>query len=344
MEHLKDRTDQILFACLLLSCLLYGYFNWTSSTGSSSFSLLPSSPLSSKAPPSSLAGPVRDELEAALEAASDTNRTLIIAIVNGAYVQGDKPMLDLFMDGFWHGEGIRSLVDRLLLVAMDQVSYDRCMFLRLHCYKLPTDGDVVGEKVYMSEGFIEMMWRRTLFLGDVLRRGYSFIFTDTDVIWLRDPFPRLIMSKDVDLQISVDGFNGNETSEGNPINTGFYMIRSSNRTIALFDEWYGRRNVSVGMKEQDVLAVMIREGVLRKLEVRTRFLDTVFFSGFCQDSRDVREVCTVHANCCRTIEAKLVDLTQVIHDWERFKGSTNDTQPPQPFVWMPHSACQNSWN
>ncbi|KAM0013042.1 putative nucleotide-diphospho-sugar transferase [Helianthus debilis subsp. tardiflorus] len=52
------------------------------------------------------------------------------------------------------------------------------MFLRLHCYRLKTDGDdFVDEKVYMSEDFIKMMWLRTRFLGDVLRRGYNFIFT-----------------------------------------------------------------------------------------------------------------------------------------------------------------------
>ena len=37
--------------------------------------------------------------------------------------------------------------------------------------------DSNGEKLYMSDDFIKMMWGRTLFLGDVLKRGYSFIFT-----------------------------------------------------------------------------------------------------------------------------------------------------------------------
>ncbi|KAL2227300.1 UNVERIFIED_CONTAM: hypothetical protein Sindi_2088700 [Sesamum indicum] len=122
-----------------------------------------------------------DELDEALAAASTSDRTVIIAVANKAYVDGDKPtMLDLFLEGFRAGEGTEGLINHLLIVAVDGTSYDRCRFLGLHCYKLETDGvDFVGEKVYMSEDFIKMMWRRTLFLRDVIYRGYNFIFTVT---------------------------------------------------------------------------------------------------------------------------------------------------------------------
>lgn len=105
------------------------------------------------------------------------NKTVIIAIINKAYVEGDKSMLDLFLDGFWLGEDTRQLINHLLLVAADQTSFERCKFLRLHCYKLETAGvDFDAEEVYMSQDFIKMMWRRTLFLGETLKKGYSFIF------------------------------------------------------------------------------------------------------------------------------------------------------------------------
>lgn len=110
------------------------------------------------------------------------NKTLIIAIVNKAYVKqdvkSDTTMLDLFLNSFWLGEGTRSLINHLLIVAVDRTSYDRCQFLRLNCFKLETNGvDFEGEKRYMSQDFIKMMWRRTLLLLDVLKRGYTFIFT-----------------------------------------------------------------------------------------------------------------------------------------------------------------------
>ncbi|KAL2526947.1 Nucleotide-diphospho-sugar transferase family protein [Abeliophyllum distichum] len=284
----------------------------------------------------------RDKLDVALSTTSTENKTLLICIVNKAYVDGDKPMLDLFLDGFWVGKDTKTLINHLLIVAMDQTSYERCKFLKLHCYKLETDDvDFVSEKLYMSDDFIKMMWRRTLFLRDVLKHGYNFIYTDTDVLWLRNPFPHLSLNQTMDLQISTDNFNGNQLSEANPINTGFYMINSNNKTIALFDSWYANKDNSTGLKEQDVLMRLMHQGLFRKLGLKVRFLDTIYFSGFCQDSRDVRAVTTVHANCCRSITAKLADLTAVIHDWKRYKGSSDNQT--LTFRWSNHTACRNSW-
>ncbi|BFG23057.1 hypothetical protein CerSpe_093310 [Prunus speciosa] len=285
-----------------------------------------------------------DGLESALSEASMANKTVIIAIVNKAYVEGDKPMLDMFLDGFWLGEDTRGLISHLLLVAVDQTSFERCKFLRLHCYKLEADGaDFEAEELYMSQDFIKMMWRRTLFLKEMLKRGYSFVFTDIDVLWLRNPFPRLTsFNESIDLQISVDKFNGDEWSQANPINTGFYMVRSNNRTISLFEEWYARRNNSTGLKEQDVLNNMMQEGFFRELGLSVRFLDTLYFSGFCEVSEDFEVVRTVHANCCRTISAKVADLTAAIHDWKRFKN-LSDSNQTSTLTWTSHVNCEASW-
>ncbi|KAA8515820.1 hypothetical protein F0562_018569 [Nyssa sinensis] len=295
----------------------------------------------------------KDELEVALEEVSMADRTVIVAIVNKAYVepQDDRypSMLDLFLESFWLGEDTRSLLDHLLVVAVDQTAYDRCKFRGLHCYKLVTESvDFTGEKLFMSEDFIKMMWRRTLFLLDLLKRDYNFIFTDTDVMWLRNPFARLSRNSKEDLQISTDFFRGNPWSKNNPINTGFYYIRSNNKTIALFDKWYAMKDSSKGMKEQDVLASLIKKGVLGQLGLKVRFLDTLYFSGFCSDSKDMKVVTTVHANCCRSISAKVVDLMTVLRDWKRFKGSMAgeemaNANGTQSFQWSGHIACANSW-
>lgn len=120
---------------------------------------------------------IKDELEIALEAASMENKILIISIVNNAYAK-EGSILDLFLHSFKVGQDTQMLLNHLLLVAVDQIAFDRCNLLHLHCYKLVTDGvDFSREKTYMSQDFIKMMWTRTLFLADVLRRGYSFIFT-----------------------------------------------------------------------------------------------------------------------------------------------------------------------
>lgn len=168
------------------------------------------------------------------------------------------------------------------------------------------------------------------------------LLQDTDVLWLRDPFPRLNLNENIDLQISVDKFNGNQWSEKDQlINTGFYMIKSNSKTVTLFDEWYARKDNSNGMKEQDVLLELMKKGAFKRLGLGVRFLDTLFFSGICEDSRDVRAVVTVHANCCRSIKAKVQDLKSIMHDWQRFKDSPIDQT--WQFTWTNHSACLESW-
>ncbi|XP_010523105.1 PREDICTED: uncharacterized protein At1g28695-like [Tarenaya hassleriana] len=290
-----------------------------------------------------------DDLEAALQrAASGNNKTVVIAVVNKAYVEksgsSTSTMLDLFLESLWEGEDTRHLLDHLMLVAVDQTAYDRCRFLRLHCYRLESADqqhlDFSGEKVYMSPDFIQMMWRRTLFLLHVLRRGYSFVFTDTDVMWLRNPFSRLNNNDTVDLQISVD------SRAGHFINTGFYHIRSNNKTISLFEKWYSMRDNSTGMKEQDVLKSLLDAGFFDTLGLSVNFLDTVQFSGFCQDSPDFGAVTTVHANCCRHIPAKVADLTAVLRDWKRYKTAMVSRHKAKQlrFRWTPHANCWGSWN
>ncbi|RZC53825.1 hypothetical protein C5167_012680 [Papaver somniferum] len=211
----------------------------------------------------------QDELETALsEASAGNNKPVIIAIINKAYVEGDMTMLSVFLQSFWLGEDTRYLINHLLLVSVDQVSYERCKFLRLHCYRLVTEGvDFGREKLYNSQEFKNMMWRRTEFLADVLRRGYSFIFTDADVMWLRDPL-KMLRNQDVnqtdDIQMSCDIFNGDPWSGFNSkqLNTGFYYVRSTNNTIALFNTWYKMKEDPHfnAKKDQDALKTAATTG------------------------------------------------------------------------------------
>ncbi|XP_027163284.1 uncharacterized protein At1g28695-like [Coffea eugenioides] len=358
MDFSKKSINNLVLVSVVFTGLLF-IFTWNpTALKSAIFSFQKHSTSQSNVPNVTM---IRDELEAALSnAAMATDKTVIITIVNKAYVEPHNDqyptMLDLFLEGFWVGEETRSLLDHLLVVAMDQTAYDRCSFRRLNCYRLLTDGvDFTEEKLYMSQDFIKMMWTRTRFLLDVLKRGYNFIFTDTDVIWLRNPFPRLRFNGTDDLQISTDNFNGNPRSQKNPINTGFYHIRANNKTITLFQIWYATRLNSTGLKEQDVLGNLIYKGVAAELGLNLRFLDTLYFSGFCRDSKDVRSVVTVHANCCRSISAKVADLTAVLKDWKRFKQSKlgastakriaaqNTTNAVFKFKWSNHIACFKSW-
>ncbi|CAN6292383.1 unnamed protein product [Urochloa humidicola] len=292
---------------------------------------------------SSVFAPV-DDLEVALRGAAYANRTLILTVLNEAYAEEDG-LLDLFLQSLREGDGTAQLIDHVLFVAMDGQAFRRCRSIGgLRCYLLRQTGgaggdDLSSEQLYMSDGFIRMTWRRIRFLGDVLKHGYSFIFTDMDVMWLRNPFPRLDLVDGEDLLISCDKFNGEARDYvGNELNTGFFFVASNARTAALFDEWHAARRSSPGMKEQDVLNAMKRRGAFRRLGVRARVLDTARFSGFCQDSRDAARVTTVHANCCRTKRAKVADLKAVLRAARRM-----NTTAAGMMRWPAHTECVRSW-
>ncbi|KAI4324888.1 hypothetical protein MLD38_030332 [Melastoma candidum] len=328
--------DRVKFAvlCLLLIGAVYTFLCWMPAE----------SPVQLPPPDETVKwGDYSDELGKVLTEAATEDKYVVVTVLNKAYVEGDKPMLDIFLDALWLGEGTHRLVKHLLVVVLDSTSMERCRFLRLHCYHLEIEGggSLEGEKLFLSEDFLRIMWRRILLLRDILARGYSLVFTDTDVLWLRDPFPKFDPNPRVDFQISADRFKGNPWSVKNPINAGFYMVRSNNRTVALFQEWHNQRNRTVGtsLHEQDMLVQMLRGGVFGRLGVKFRILDTTRFSSFCQNSKDVKQVATVHANCCKTIRAKVTDLTKAIADWKRFKSNPNER-----FSWSRHEACEESWH
>ena len=149
-------------------------------------------------------------------------------------------------------------------------------------------------------------------------------------MWLRNPFLKLTRDGE-DMQISCDTYNGKAFDEINPIDTSFYFVVSNYKTTALFDEWYASRNNSGGVKERDMLNKMKLNGAFRQLSMKVKFLDTLYFSGFCQSSRDLKEVFTVHANCCSNEKAKLAALTAVL---EAVKN--NDTKVSS---WPENNAC-----
>ncbi|XP_043696712.1 uncharacterized protein At1g28695-like [Telopea speciosissima] len=160
-------------------------------------------------------------------------------------------------------------------------------------------------------------------------------------MWLRNPFKRLILDEGMDFQFSSDGFNGDTWSQENHLNTGFYFVRPNNKTIALFYSWYNKKNNSRGMNEQYFLEKMKNEGVFKQLGLKVMFMDILYFSGFCIDSRDFNMVITVHANCCRGVKAKVTDLTVALQDWKKYKSSSDRSMT---FHWSNHSVCIDSWH
>uniref|UniRef100_A0A0D6R7L8 Nucleotide-diphospho-sugar transferase domain-containing protein n=1 Tax=Araucaria cunninghamii TaxID=56994 RepID=A0A0D6R7L8_ARACU len=282
------------------------------------------------------APPPPDELDRVL-AKTAKNGTVIITTLNKAWAEPNT-MIDLFLESFRIGEGTRELLDNVLIVGLDAKAYNRCLEIHRYCYSLKTKGvDFSAEKLYMTDDYLKMMWTRLGFLGDVLRRGYNMVFTDTDIMWLRNPMKKL--AADADIQCTSDRYNGDPFDITNEANTGFMYVRSNNRTINFYRYWYLSRRFYPGRKEQDVLNELKFSNGFSRRGMTFMFLDTKYFGGFCEMSPFLDDVYTMHANCCRGQKAKLVDLRQTLEDWSNYRNGTT----PTITEWRTPQACRGSW-
>ncbi|GAB4842764.1 hypothetical protein Ancab_012739 [Ancistrocladus abbreviatus] len=263
------------------------------------------------------------------------NNTVILTTVNDAWMATNSTF-DLFVESFRIGNNTSWLLKHLVVIALDQQSYKRCMELQHHCFFLKTRGkDFSHEAYFMTSAYLEMMWRRIDFLHTVLHLGYNFIFTDADIMWFRDPFPHFYSK--TDFQIACDQFNGNSWDINNAPNGGFNYVKSNNRTIEFYKFWYNSRTKYPGMHDQDVLNRIKYDPFMRNIGLKLRFLDTLYFGGFCQPSKNFNKVCTMHANCCKGLVNKVYDLNIVLEDWRRYMLLPPTEKALNPLHWrVPH--------
>lgn len=307
------------------------------SNSSTFYSLNPTS--ASQLPPVEQDDLIHDEyyeLRKALKAAATKENTVILTTLNEAWAKPNSTF-DLFLESFRNGNNTARLLNHLLVIAVDEKAHLRCQALVPHCYlfKSNRSTEMANEAWFMTPIYLEMMWRRQAFLQTILALGYNFVFTDTDIMWFRDPFPHF--DPNVDFQTSCDQFNGNPYDLNNYPNNGFNFVRSNNRTIEFYKYWVSSRWTYPGVHEQDVFNKIKHDPYTKKIGLTFRFLDTDYFGGFCSPSKDFNKVCTMHANCCVGLDWKITDLKIILQDWKRYLSSpTNQTMS---FHWRAPYKC-----
>ena len=148
-------------------------------------------------------------------------------------------------------------------------------------------------------------------------------------MWLRNPFQRFF--QEADFQISCDRFKGNSYDLQSFPNTGFMYVRSNPRTIQFYKYWHFSIKTYPGLHDQDILNKIKFDPFVENIGLKIRFLDTAYFGGFCQPSKDLNLVCTMHANCCVGLDNKVNDLAILLEDWKRFKSSQPQLNPQYPW-------------
>lgn len=91
--------------------------------------------------------------------------------------------------------------------------------------------------MYDSPSYHTLVSGRATHILQKLQQGQNIIYTDTDTVWVKDPFPYLILSNDQqpDMILQVD----NQQYDGvSPYYcTGLMAIVANKHTIQLFDDW-----------------------------------------------------------------------------------------------------------
>ncbi|KAM7463341.1 hypothetical protein LguiA_031462 [Lonicera macranthoides] len=163
--------------------------------------------------------------------------------------------------------------------------------------------------------------------------------TDADIMWFRDPFPRFY--EDADFQIACDHFCGNSIDlENNTPNGGFNFVKSNNRSIEFYKFWYSSRENYPGLHDQDVLNNIKYDSFITEIDLKIKFLNTAYFGGFCEPSKDLNYVCTMHANCCFGLDSKVHDLKILLEDWKQFMSLPPTMKRSSMLSWRAPKNCR----
>ncbi|KAH7373139.1 hypothetical protein KP509_17G039200 [Ceratopteris richardii] len=283
-----------------------------------------------------------NDLEYVLNKAAMPDNTVIITTLNAAWAENNT-MIDIFLESLQHGQETQTLLKHVVIACVDEKAYARCLIIHPHCIRVKTKGvDFSGEQALLSQDYIKMIWRRIQFLTRVLELNYNFIFTDADILWFRDPFPILRHDSRADMQIACDHFNGRPWDVKNSPNAGFAFVRANKKTLKFYRYWYEERRISAKMADQEVFNVIKHEDTFRNIGMNLRFLDTHHIGGFCSIKyTDMTKAYTLHANCCKGLNAKLHDLREILDLWKRWQKHHTDEEGIDPHFTETRS-CQKS--
>ncbi|CAN6218277.1 unnamed protein product [Urochloa humidicola] len=267
-----------------------------------------------------------DNLPELLRRAAMEDNTIIMTFTNKAW-SSPGSLTDLFLESFRTGIRTAPLLNHLIIVAVDATAFSLCQQTHPLCYALPvinnnrnaSANNYASEQRYMAGDYLSMMWRRNRFQARILSLGYSFIFTDVDIAWLRNPLLRIPVA--ADMAFSCDWFHGSNPYDlDKRANGGFLYVRASARTVAFYEGWNAFRAAYPGQHEQFVFEQVKRDLAARH-GVTVQFVDTAYLGTFCERGkrRDWHKLCTFHANCVIGLEAKLETLRGVLDEWQRFK-------------------------
>lgn len=122
-------------------------------------------------------------MEQVLRRASTEDRTVILTIVDEKWASPGS-VLDIFLESFRIGQGTKLLLDHLIVVTLSTQAFQLCRSQHLHCFQLTTFAPKLASKTQIGViDFHRLTRTRNSLLLEVLRLGYSFVFTVSSLSW-----------------------------------------------------------------------------------------------------------------------------------------------------------------
>lgn len=247
--------------------------------------------------------------------------TIIITALNYGY-------RDMMMN--WVCNMRRLHITNFVIAALDADLYRYAFTRGLPVYfdDLVSSGRNVSlrDATYGSAEFKELTKMKSRVVLEVLKLGYDALWTDTDIVWFRNPIAHL-QSQTSDLAIQSNAPDNESANGHRRLNSGFYLARANPRTTAVFEDIiaYAARS---RMSEQPCFYDVIcgkngerrvgNDSCIYKLS-KTKVLDrTLYPNGITQGVWDVSpgtlesafsHIFIVHNNWVKGSDGK----------WERFK-------------------------
>ncbi|CAM0913619.1 unnamed protein product [Alopecurus aequalis] len=265
-------------------------------------------------------GHIDDNLAELLRSAASEDNTVIMAFTNEAWTAPGS-LVDIFLESFRVGVKTQPLLKQLVLVAVDAKAFKRCQNVHPLCYSLVTTNDnFTAAQSFMSKDYIDMVWVRNKFMGRVVELGHNVVFTDVDIIWLRNPLLRVPVGADISVSCDWFDWHGDTPYDLNKLaNTGFVHVKPSARTSAFFRDWYEARTRCPTCNDQPVFD-MVKNELAERHGVTVQFVDTAYLGSQCEPKMDFHNLCTFHANCIIGLDNKQWRLVQVLDEWKKFKA------------------------
>lgn len=185
-------------------------------------------PLADRAPNRNAASGTTPHLEGLLQRVSPNASRLVVAVaVNYAF-------RDLALNFVCNLHRLR--IPNYIVLAMDRPVY---RYLSAHGANVFFYEDTPRRRLLADPGgdrfgstaFVETSRRKSLLVLKVLRLGYSVVFSDVDVVWVRDPIPHLVAHPFDFVMQSDRNHNDRDAALNYNLNSGFYLARASSRSV-----------------------------------------------------------------------------------------------------------------